>query len=271
MCDYGRFLAEGLNDRDVDRPQIRTAEGLQPVPWREAEDRVAELLRSDPKPRVVASANHSNETLYLVKRLLVDQLGIEVVVPVDPGEPRKIKNGRRQWVHNEDAHPNAAGARRLGLKTVDETGLGRFFALAEGPIVVLDAEAHPWLASEAAASAAVGKTLAIAARRHTALIDAAELILPQTSWAESSGTYTSSTGAVQLARRAMPPAGQAKAPWRMLLGVAEVLELETPEGTTVEKLYASLSGDVPEFTAVNFRGPGAHPALPVIGEVEHVG
>ena len=60
-------------------------------------------------------------------------------------------------------------------------------------------------------------------------------------------------------------------PWRMLLEVAKILELETPDGTTVEGLYAALSGEHPEFTAVDFRRSASSMALPVVGEVEHVG
>ncbi len=271
MCDYGRFLADGLNQRDVERPRILTADGPRPLPWREAETRLAELLRSDPKTRVVASANHSNETLFLVKTLLVNRLGLEVVVPVEPGEARAIKNGRREWIRSEDAHPNAAGAHRLGLTTVDATGLGRFLALAEGPILVLDEHAHPWLATDEAASAASGKTLAVAARTETVLTRTAEIVVPLASWAEADGTYTSSTGAVQLAGRAFPPAGQAVPPWRLLHGLFSALGFEAPATAGIEAIYGALAAEHPVFEAVDFRPASTRFGLPVIQEVGNVG
>lgn len=271
MCDYGRFLADGLNDIDIDRPQARTATGVRSLMWGEAESRLVDLLRADPKIRVVASANHSNETLFLARRLLVDQLGLEVVVPVDHGQPRAIKNGRREWIENEDAHPNAAGARRLGLTTVDATELARFIVLAQGPILVLDERAHPWLASDEAASAVGGKTLAVAARTRTVLTDAAEIVLPMASWASTGGSYTSSTGRVQVAWPAFPPPGQAVPPWRLLHNLASAMEAAELPKATVEAIYDALAADNPEFESIDFRAAASSSRLPVIEEVPNVG
>ncbi len=219
----------------------------------------------------MGSANHSNEALFLVKTLLVDHLGLEVVIPVDAGEPRKIKNGRREWIHGEDAHPNVAGVRRLGLTTVDSTGLGRFLALAEGPVLVLDEMAHPWLATDEAVSSAGGKTLAVAARTETVLTRAAELVVPLASWTETDGTYTSSTGRVQLARRAFAPAGQSVPAWQFLHSLAAGLGLELSSKAAVEVLYAALAAEFPVFEAVDFGTGGHRFGLPVDQEVPNVG
>jgi len=271
MCDYGRSLAEGLNERQIELPLIRTNEGERPVVWQDALERLADVLRSQPPARVVASANLSNEALFLTKKLLVDELGLEVVVPIHVGETRKIKNGHRQWIESVDGHPNSAGARILGLNSVDETGLGRFLALAEGPIVVLDAAAHPWLDSDEAASVTGDKPLVVLAREESSLTRVAELVLPLASWAETEGTYTSSTGRVQLARRAFPPAGQAQPAWEILHRLSQMLGAAVVAKASAEVLYEALSGQFEAFRETTFRRLEGEPGLELGPEVSDVG
>lgn len=271
MCDYGRFLAEGLNARDVERPQRRTAGGLEAISWRAAVDALVELLRGTDGARVVASANLSNETLWLAKKVFADLLRLEVVVPVHVGEERSVKNGRKEWVHRIDAHPNSTGARLLGLATVDARGLEDFLAGAAGPVVVLDNLAHPWLATEEAAASVTGQPTAVVARTHTPLSRGASLLLPAASWVETEGTYTSSTGRVQLAVRGLYPKADAKATWEALLFLASSLGLEISPKATPRELFDAMAAEVPAFAGMTFRRLATEPGIPVLEEVPHVG
>jgi NADH-quinone oxidoreductase subunit G len=269
MCNYGRFLSDGINDREVERPLLRTADGDRVLSWQDAHAVVAERIGDGQQTRVIASANFSNEALLLVKKIFVDHLGLEVVVPVDSGEPRSIKNGDGEWVHGVDAHVNSSGAELLGLKTVDATGLGRFLALAEGSVLVLDGHAHPWLDSDEAASAVAGKPLLVAVRIQTQLTGSAELVLPLASWVETEGTYVSSTGRVQLARRALPPAAQALPPWQILQGLAAALDLEV--GATVEALFREFCRSVGAIDEISLAELGRRSGAALKREVTDVG
>jgi NADH-quinone oxidoreductase subunit G len=270
MCDYGRCLAQGIEEREVDRPALRDGATLRPVAWSEAVPRLAELLRSSPAPRVVASANLSNEALSLVTSVLARDLGLEVVVPVDRGEPRRIKNGHRQWIAGIDAHPNSTGARLLGLPLVDAAGLTDFVR-GGGPLLVLDAQAHPWLASDEAAAALAGRVLAIAARRESSLTRIAALLLPAASWVETEGSYVSSTGRVQLARAAFSPAAQAWPAWRLLHALGRELGLLAAADTRPELLFGALATAAPAFAGMSYAGLAAGPGLPLAAEVSDVG
>ncbi len=269
MCDYGRLLAEGLNGRDVERPT--SGDGAATVGWRDAVARLSELAAPGSDTRVVASANLSNEALFLVKRVLVDGAGLAIVVPVHDGEPHKVKNGRGEWVHSRDAHPNSTGARLMGLPTVDEQGLADFVTKGSGPLLVLDAHAHPWLASDAAADAVTGQRLTVMARTHTPLSRTAELVLPVASWLESEGTYTSSTGRVQLAGRGLYPRGQAKATWEILWLVAVARDLEEQPSVRPRHVFETLAAEVPAFAGMTYRRLASEPGIPALEEVPHVG
>ncbi|MFV2073549.1 MAG: 2Fe-2S iron-sulfur cluster-binding protein [Thermoanaerobaculales bacterium] len=271
MCDYGRLLADGLNVRQLDQPQERGTGPAKPLSWTNAITRVGAMLQSEPEARVVASANFSNGALFLVKRALVDGAGLEVVVPVHTGEERRVKNSRGEWVISNDAHPNSTGARRLDLAIVDGDGLESFIRQGDGPVLVLDADAHPWLASDAAAETVAGREVAVLGRTETPLTAAASLVLPLASWAETEGSYTSSTGRVQLAQRAVPPKGQARPAWEVLFRLAVELGIEEERTVSPRTLFAELAAVIPAFAGMTFGRMAAEPGMPVIEEVTGVG
>jgi NADH-quinone oxidoreductase subunit G len=271
MCDYGRCLAQGIEEREVTRPAVRSGGEMRPIAWSEALPQLVDLLRSTPAPRVVASANLSNEALYLVRKVFVDRLGLQVAIPVDPGQPRKVKDGHRRWVASIDAHPNSTGARLLGLRLVDATELRRFAAGGDGPLFILDERAHPWLASYEARSTMAARTLAVSARHQTVLTRAASLLLPAASWVETEGTYTSSTGRVQLARQAFPPGALAWPAWRLLHGLAVAFGAASGPDTRPERIFAEVAATVPAFAGMTYRALAAGSGLPVAVEVPDVG
>jgi NADH-quinone oxidoreductase subunit G len=207
LCDHGRFLAESLNEQAYLVPQRRANGELVRTTWGEAIAALASELRGTRALRVVGSANLSNEELYLARELFAHHLRGEIVVPVSPGEPRKMKNGKREWLSSTDAHPNSLGARQLGLATVDGDGLTRFLAGATGPTVILDAAAHPVLASKEALKLLRAGTCVAFARSPHPVADVATWVLPTPSLASNEGTFTSSTGLVQRFAVAFTPPG----------------------------------------------------------------
>ena len=271
MCDYGRLLADGLNDRAFDRPIARAQDGARAVSWDEALKLVAGKLRDAPRPLVVASANLSNEALFAIRRNFVEGARIEVVVPIESGTERKIKNGRDQWIVSTDAHPNSAGARNMGLSTVDAADLEGYFRDGDGPLLILDSGAHSWLAGEAAAQAVSNRWVAVMARNRTPIVDGADLILPTTSWAEEEGSYTSSTGKTQFARSALEPAGQARPPWQVVFRIALQLELEQERFVSPHILFAEMAAEVAAYRGLTWGSLTHGFADPAAGEVPSVG
>jgi NADH-quinone oxidoreductase subunit G len=271
MCDYGRFLAEDLNQRGAERPMSRAASIEEVFPWNEAIAELHKMLVSDEGCRVVASANLSNEALFLVKNVIVDHLGLDVVFPIHEGEARKIKTGHGEWLQRIDAHPNSVGARLMGLNPVDEAGLKAFCADGSGPLLVLDNLAHPWLASDDAAEALSGRRLAVAARTDTPLTNNVDLLLPTASWIETEGTYTSSTGRVQLARRGFPPQAQAMALWEILGRLAVVAGADEDPPVSSKAVLERMAAEIPAFRDITYQRLTTEPGVPVLEEVPDVG
>jgi NADH-quinone oxidoreductase subunit G len=271
MCDYGRFLAEGFNYRTVDVPLERSGDGDRRLSWNGALAEVARWLREAPQPLVIASAYMSNEALFAVRRNLVEGAHMGVVVPVHEGESRRIKNGRGDWNDSVDAHPNSTGARHLGLATADAANLESYLRDGAGPVLVLDAHAHPWLMSEGAAAICSDRQVAVLARHRTPLVDAASIVMPLASWAETEGTYTSSAGRVQLARRALAPSGEARTAWEFVYLLALELGLEQERAVSPRILFAEMAAEVAAFSGMTWGRLENEPGMPVHEEVLGVG
>jgi NADH-quinone oxidoreductase subunit G len=270
MCDYGRFLAEDLNLREIDAPFSRTDDGIVRLSWDHALEKLALWLLGGSRPMVVASANLSNEALFSIRRSLIGA-GMDVVVPVHRGEERKVKNGRGEWVAGVDAHPNSTGARLLGLLAVDGADLESYIRDGDGPLLILDAHAHPWLTTQAAADASAGRSTVVMARKRTPIVDAASLVLPLASWAENEGTYTSSTGIVQLARRALAPVGQARPAWEVMHRLAIQLGQEQKRTVSPRILFAEMAAEISAFSGMTYGRLMTEPGMPIHEEVAGVG
>ncbi|MGE5236993.1 MAG: 2Fe-2S iron-sulfur cluster-binding protein [Acidobacteriota bacterium] len=264
LCDHGRFLAESLNSQHYLHPQRRSAGHPVRASWVEALRGLAAELKSARTLRVVASANLSNEELFLARELFGGSLKGELVVPVFPGEPRRMKDGGGEWLHSSDAHPNSAGARKLGIPIADAEGLTRFLYGAADLTVVLDPTAHPLLGQdEALQLLRVGSTVAFARDEHP-IGQLATWLLPTSSQASNEGTFTSSTGAVQRFSTAFAPGGEARPLWSLLALLARelgVAHLDLPDPAAVfalmvkrEKTFAGLEWDrLAGLTAESFR------------------
>ncbi|MGV8041090.1 MAG: 2Fe-2S iron-sulfur cluster-binding protein [Thermoanaerobaculaceae bacterium] len=226
MCDFGRFLAESLNHHEVLRPQRQVDGHLQPVDWAEALAGLRDVLDTSSSLRVVASANLSNEELFLAKALLGGARRADIVVPVWSGEKRRMKNGSGAWQQSHDAHPNAAGARRLGLRLVDQKGLARFLYGSADVTVILDPLAHPFMETDEATQLLRVSTTVVFARLEHPVTRLASWLLPTPSLACNEGTFTSSTGAVQRFAAALAPPAHARPLWLTLTALARELEVE---------------------------------------------
>ncbi len=296
LCDHGRFLAESLNDQAYLAPQHRHEGRLTQVSWGEALASISSEIKGASSLRVVGSANMSNEELFLARELFVRHRKGELVVPVAAGEPRRMKNGQRQWLHSTDAHPNSHGARNLGLTIVDADGLTRFLYGGAGLTLILDTEAHPLLASsEALQLLRAGVTIAWVRREHP-VAAVATWLLPAASLASNEGTFTSSTGAVQrfapaftppgtahrTATGAMSPdcptiaspwgpPGEARPLWLVLTAMARELRVAALDLATPAEVFAAMAATDKAFAALTWDALGGRTDQASFRERRHVG
>ena len=232
LCDYGRFLSESLNARDVTRATERDAADVRDVIVPAAIGRIASVIRETIEADgpsglfFLGSAHLSNEENFLVRKI-ADHVGCaNRDVVVDRSRVRRMKS-KTEWIEGDHAAANFHGARDMGL-TPGAGGHGLADVL-EGrwtPRVVLVADAAFSAAADDPDSVALLRKapfLAVAARTSNALTRAADLVLPASSLAQKEGSFTNVQGRVQRFDRAFLPPPPVRPHWELLLLLAVAL------------------------------------------------
>jgi NADH-quinone oxidoreductase subunit G len=258
LCDYGRFLSEGLNLHDVTKARLREGAEVRETSVPAAVERIAGEIRASAGGEAgvlfLGSANLSNEENFLLRRV-ADHVGgpnRDVVADKLP-RPRRMKS-KTEWLTGEDAGANLRGAREMGLAPgKGGYGLDAVLSGKASPEAILVADAgFAALADDPEKVAILRKArfLAVAARVENALTRAADVVLPAASHAEKEGTFTNLQGRVQKFERAFLPTPPARATWELLLLLALALGFGD-RGWTPADLLAQIVAEVPGYDRVN--------------------
>ena len=263
LCDYGRFLAEGLNERAYTRPLLAASGVQQPATWDVVLDRIASELRrtiSETGPAAIfalGSANLSNEENWLLRKIFRDTLNVpNMDVVADADRMRKMP-GKNGWIESSGvAAPNLKGAREMGVapaaggSSLEDVWAGR----CAPEIVYVSDGAFSRDADDPAKVAILrkAKLLVVHARTENALTRAADVVLPCASLAQKDGTFTSRFDRVQRFERAMLPKPPVKADWEILHLLAMRLGFGKPEWNALTILQ-EIAAEIPEYASLDFQ------------------
>jgi NADH-quinone oxidoreductase subunit G len=264
MCDIGRFdyhWVEG--DRRVRQAHLRQSDGAwEAVPWADALGSVKDAVDAAggaASVRFFVSAHASLEELFVLKQVAASTGGVTI-----------------GWRHREKPQPkdtkfripaidapNVRGARDLGFDVGSGTGpadVSKLRAAVDaGQVEVLYViDGGPdgsigdtdWIL--AARRAGKIRTLVVQAVLHTPLADAADILLPGSSFVEKDVTYTNMSGHVQAASRVIPPPGEAGEDWQILmkLGVVFGANISYASATAVREAIARQLASTPGYAAL---------------------
>jgi len=127
-------------------------------------------------------------------------------------------------LRSADHNPNRAGANLAAGHMLEESVEDLVSDLLAGAIeAVVAVGADSAEALEALAPMAALEASVVFASNHGVLSDAASVVVPIASWAESVGTYVNEQGRAQAFRRAVPPPGGIREGWRAIADLAEAL------------------------------------------------
>ncbi len=232
LCDYGRFLSESLNLRDIEKASVRDGDAAAETHVPGAIEKIAAKIRQTVDSTgpaglfFLGSANLSNEENFLLRKI-ADHLscGNRDAV-VDKSRLRRMKS-KTVWVEGDHAGPNFAGAKDVGLSPRPGSyGLEDVLSGKARPGVILVADAaFSQIADDPEKVAVLRRAgfLAVAARTANALTRAADVVLPAASLAEKEGTFTNVQGRVQKFERAFLPGSSVRPHWELLLLLAVAL------------------------------------------------
>ena len=279
LCDEGRmsFHELGAGER-ISRPLMKGRDRMQaPVTWKEAiasvNSRLKEVASASGGSSIigVASPSATNESLFLFKRYLGEQIGASQFEFRLDSEDRRVTEKEDEILRHTDKHPNSMGAINLGLMSQELGGINgalkaaRAGQIKAGVIVYYkplvsrpeDAEREARIAE---LIGALEYSVVLAAHKADWL-SAASALLPVTAWSEESGSYTNYQGRVQLAGKAVEPGGDILPLWEVFAS----LLYESGDGTlwlSPDDVFGAMVETVPAYRGTTPDGTRVPDALP---------
>jgi NADH-quinone oxidoreductase subunit G len=200
LPDEDRLAYDRFNENRPTGPQIRTAEGTQPVTdWETAYARAAEILRSVKGSQMlfIGSAHAPVEDNYLLTRL-AKALGAPAPVFIPHVEPGTGDD----WLITDDKTPNAQGCRRLGIEPIDEALVQSRIRSGEIKLVYI-LQDDPVAAGVFTAEDLQGPGVILHHENTTnQTLPMADVTLPAAMVVETIGTYVNEDGHAQRVRPA---------------------------------------------------------------------
>ena len=246
MCDVGRLDYRWINRQDrVEVPLVRRGETHVAVDWDVAIPAAAAMLDGK-RAFIAASPNLSNETLFLLSRLMRANGG-KGAFTVAKGEEVPLPGVKDLGLRAERA-ANGNGAELFGFNRAASP----FDGLAAGDVLVvadIDVESVP---AEKLALASgiivIGTTLPDNLRM-------ASIVLPIANYAEEDGTFTNLRGRVQRFAQARAAPGMARPSWWVVgdllaaLGKGDAYYLAS-------EVFSALATEVPAFGGMSYDALG---------------
>ncbi len=215
MCDEGMLDYRRIHERRVLDARI---DG-EFTSVKSALERAAEVLKGVPADRlaVVLSAQHSNEDNFALLRLGRDLLG----------SANLFVSGRPQGsgdsiLRHPDKNPNSGGVAALGGAHPPRPIAELARVLGDGKLTHVLALGSELPAPDLASL--LRKVTVVSLSSHEGpWVDAAAVVLPASTWAESDGTFVNAKGMAQESEKAIAPRGDSLPAWRLVSELGALL------------------------------------------------
>jgi len=269
MCDIGRFDYHWIEgDQRLHAPLLRSDAGAQEeADWSSALARISDLVTTaggGASLRFLISAHASLEELFLIGNvggalgLPEDGVAVSWRTRIKPQPP-----GAKFRIPPVDA-PNVNGAKDLGFpvkadaegcadltgmrKEVERGGVKALYVFDPGPEGSIGDVS--WIID--AKRAGTIQLLIVHGVLRTPLAQAADVVLPGTSWVEKDAAYVNMDGRLQGASRAITAPGAAREDWQVFVNVGMALGVPLTYTTSTAvraDLAVALAGN-PRYAAL---------------------
>ena len=264
LCDEGRY---GFGWIDQGRlTKVRGPDGAQAT-WEQALSAISTALAGLVKDQdgerngagarigVIASAQLTNEELFLIREIFEGALGAQVSasVPEQPGSSD-------DFLIKGDKNPNTLGATLLGLAGPDARDARQILdeALA-GNLDVLWVVGHDLVELFGEENVRelrerVG-LFVFSGTNENPTVPLAHWVLPSAAYVEKDGTFVNCHGRVQRIGQAFPPLEDSREDWRILLELAGKLGLPL-DWRGPREIFLGLAEAAPPFAGLSYETIG---------------
>jgi NADH-quinone oxidoreductase subunit G len=246
MCDVGRLDYRWINRQDrVEVPLLRRGDAHVAADWDIAIPATAALLDGR-RVFIAASPDLSNETLYLLARLMRANGGAGAFT-VATGSEVPLPGVEDLALRPERA-ANGTGATLLGF----ERAASPLDGLTAGDVlVVADAD----LSAVTAAQFALASAVIVIGTVLPENLRMASVVLPIANYAEEEGTFTNLRGRVQRFSQAKAAPGMARPSWWVVGDVLAALG-KGDAYYLASEVFSAMAADVSEFAGMSYDALG---------------
>jgi predicted molibdopterin-dependent oxidoreductase YjgC len=261
MCDEGRY---GFAWIDEGRLMKVLNNGIEST-WDEAIAAITAELASFRRKRtgsrvgVIASAQLTNEELFLIREIFRDSVGAHVTASV--AEPPGDSD---DFLLKADRNPNTLGATLLGLCGPSARSASDLIdAAVAGHLDVLWVFGH-----DVAALFGKQKLEQLSQRLHlfifsgtneNATASAAHWVLPTAAYVEKDGTFVNCQGRIQRIGRAFAPLPNSREDWRLLLEMGRQLNVPTT-WRNPQEIFLEMAERLTPFAGLSYEKIGSQGA-----------
>ena len=265
MCDEGRYgfgWVDKARLKKVRGPAADTANTADAT-WEQALTTISTALAGSGEEQngagarigVIASAQLTNEELFLIREIFQGALGAQVTasVPEKPGSSD-------DFLIKADKNPNTLGATLLGFAGPDAPAAGQIVDQAiDGNLDVLWVFGHDLVkifGEKKVRRLSENVSLFVfSGTNENSTVPFAHWVLPSAAYVEKDGTFVNCHGRVQRIGRAFPPLEDSREDWRILLELASLLGLPF-DWREPQEIFLGLAEAEAHFAGLSYEAIG---------------
>ena len=240
MCDEGMLSYRAAHEGRLLGARIGAKKASDKEAISEASRRLSSIQKSG--IGIVLSAQHSLEDNWAVREL-GRLLGVSAYYAIGAGQ-----GYADDILIDSDKNSNTKGVRELAPEAKPYQQLVDDIRQSKVTHVICLGGEGPRNDPEDATTFSMLDTLVVIAAHQGLIADAAHVLLPATSWAESTGTYVNRQGIRQVSEGGLAPLGASRAAWEHVRTLATGLEVE-PTWTKMKDIRNMLSAGAPSAGA----------------------
>ena len=260
LCDEGRY---GLGWLDRERLTEVRAANVADATWDQALTAMATALagageeEDGARVGVIASAQLTNEELFLIREILQGALGARVTASV-PEKPGSFDD----LLIKADKNPNTLGATLLAWPVRMHPTPGRSWRrrspASSTPLWVFGHDMVEFFGEEKVRELSEKvECFVFSGANENPTASFAHWVLPTSAYVEKDGTFVNCHGRVQRIGSAFPPLGDSREDWRILLELAGRLGLPL-EWRNPKQIFLGLTKAEAPFAGLSYEAIGDH-------------
>lgn len=262
MCDEGRYNFDWIDENRIEHPMAKIDGTLNSVAWEGAIRTISDRLKATIQQHgpssvaVIPSPQMTNEELYLVRKIFMEHLGIQLLHFHIPPAPNATED---KMLLKKDKNPNTKGAELIlseqrglpveGILDLAKSGNLKF-------VYVFHADLVKHFGIDAVREALGGVDHVVyQGTNHNEFEQFAWCVLPAAAYAEKEGTFTNYQGRVQRIFPAVEPLAESKPAIEILRSLGRELGVDIPTASAAD-VFNEMASRIPAYGNLTFAAIG---------------